>query len=229
MGVSAVLIPPPCPRKITGRGVISKIVVTDPGNDYNPPPGGPGGPGYPATLQLSDIQVTNGGINYNCGVDQIKIIPDNGTVVSYTCDAFGVITGVNVDQPGIGFVEYPTIYMETETGINFSAVPVFTVVRDPIGIATDKLIQVADLVGLKQTGYVDGRPYYGSVFYENGIRYAGNYKTIGTPIPVYNTLQESITANVTTPPSAIERFGTDVTSNDPRLNIPGTPQNTTGP
>ena len=229
MGVSAVLIPPPCPRKITGRGVISKIVVTDPGNDYNPPPEDPGGPGYPATLQLSDIQVTNGGINYNCGVDKIKIVPDNGTVVSYTCDAFGVITGVNVDQPGIGFVEYPTIYMETETGINFSAVPVFTVVRDPIGIATDKLIQVTDLVGLKQTGYVDGRPYYGSVFYENGIRYAGNYKTIGTPIPVYNTLQESITANVTTPPSAIERFGTDVTSNDPRLNIPGTPQDTTGP
>ena len=229
MGVSAVLIPPPCPRKITGRGVVSKIVVTDPGNDYNPPPGGPEGPGYPATLQLSDIQVTNGGINYNCGVDKIKIVPDNGTVVSYTCDAFGVITGVNVDQPGIGFVGYPTIYMETETGINFSAVPIFTVVRDPIGIATDKLIQVTDLVGLKQTGYVDGRPYYGSVFYENGIRYAGNYKTIGTPIPVYNTLQESITANVTTPPSAIERFGTDVTSNDPRLNIPGTPQDTTGP
>ena len=229
MGVSAVLIPPPCPRKITGRGVISKIVVTDPGNDYNPPPGGPGAPGYPATLQLSEIQVINGGINYNCGVDKIKIIPDNGTIVSYTCDAFGVITGVNVNQPGIGFVDYPTIYMETETGINFSAVPIFTVVRDPIGIATDKLIQVTDLVGLKQTGYVDGRPYYGSVFYENGVKYAGNYKTIGTPIPVYNTLQESITAKITTPPSAIERFGTDVTSNDPRLNIPGTPQDTTGP
>jgi len=235
MGVSAVLIPPPCPRKITGRGVISKIVVTDPGNDYTPPapdpgaPGAPGAPGYPATLQLSGMQVTNGGINYNCGVDKIKIVPDNGTVVSYTCDAFGVITGVNVDQPGIGFVDYPTIYMETETGINFSAVPIFTVVRDPIGIATDKLIQVTDLVGLKQTGYVDGRPYYGSVFYENGVRYAGNYKTIGTPIPVYNTLQESITAKITTPPSAIERFGTDVTSNDPRLNIPGTPQDTTGP
>ncbi len=28
-------------------------------------------------------------------------------------------------------------------------------------------------------------------------------------------------------PSAIQRSGTDITSNDPRLNIPGTPDNLT--
>ena len=38
-------------------------------------------------------------------------------------------------------------------------------------------------------------------------------------------MQESIDAQVTTPPSAIQRQGSDVTSNDPRLNIPGTPEN----
>ena len=43
-------------------------------------------------------------------------------------------------------------------------------------------------------------------------------------IRVYSTKQESIDAQVTTPPSAILRQGTDVSSNDPRLNIPGTPQ-----
>ena len=34
-----------------------------------------------------------------------------------------------------------------------------------------------------------------------------------------------VNAQVTTAPSAIQRQGTDVTSNDPRLNLPGTPEN----
>ena len=37
---------------------------------------------------------------------------------------------------------------------------------------------------------------------------------------VYGTLQESIDGNITTRPSAILRQGTDITNNDPRLNIP---------
>ena len=84
---------------------------------------------------------------------------------------------------------------------------------------------MTDLVGLKQTGYVDGRPYYGAVYYDQGVRFAGFYETVGEPVRVYDTLQESITAQVTTPASAIQRQGTDISSNDPRLNIPGTPQN----
>ena len=89
------------------------------------------------------------------------------------------------------------------------------------------MVQVTDLVGVKQTGYYAGRPYYGAVFYEEGVKYAGYYKTIGEPIQIYDTLQESIDAEVTTPPSAIQRQGTDISSNDPRLNIPGTPENLT--
>ena len=89
----------------------------------------------------------------------------------------------------------------------------------------DQILQVTDLVGLKQTGYVNGKPYYGSVFSKDGQLFAGIYETIGELIPVYATLQESIDARITTRPSAILRQGTDVTSNDPRLNIPGTPQN----
>ena len=38
-------------------------------------------------------------------------------------------------------------------------------------------------------------------------------------------MQESIDAEVTTPPSAILRQGSDVSSNDPKLDIPGTPNN----
>ena len=78
---------------------------------------------------------------------------------------------------------------------------------------------------MKQTGYYKGRPYYGAVFFKDGIRYAGYFETAGELIRIYDTLQESITEEVTTLPSAILRQGTDVTTNDPTLNIPGTPQN----
>ena len=96
-----------------------------------------------------------------------------------------------------------------------------------MGVPADQLVQVTDLVGVKQTGYYAGRPYYGAVFYKEGVKYAGYYETIGEPIQIYDTLQESIDAEVTTPPSAIQRQGTDISSNDPRLNIPGTPENLT--
>ena len=78
-------------------------------------------------------------------------------------------------------------------------------------------------MGLKQTGYVNGRAYYGSVYYKNNVRYAGIYETAGQPIQVYDKLQESINAEVTTRPSAILRQGTDVRDDNPQLNIPGTP------
>ena len=63
------------------------------------------------------------------------------------------------------------------------------------------------------------------VYYENGIPFAGRYKTAGTPIQVYATLPREHRREVTTRPSAIQRSGTDVTGNDSRLNIPGTPDN----
>jgi hypothetical protein len=228
IGVSAVLISPPCPKEIGGRGVVDEVIVEDPGNGYLPPD--PTGQTYPVTLELTDVIVTDPGINYNCGVDEIKIVPDNGAKLSYVCDSFGRILDVVVNEPGRGFTSYPNIFMQSPTqptGVNASFIPVFKVVRDPIEVPEDKLIQVTDLVGLKQTGYVDGRAYYGAVYYDNGVRYAGYYKTTGTQILVYDTLQESITAKIITPPSAIEVSGTDVSSNDPTLNIPRTPRTTT--
>ena len=55
------------------------------------------------------------------------------------------------------------------------------------------------------------------------MKFAGFFATVGEPVRVYDTLQESIDTQVTTPPSAIQRQGTDITANDPRLNIPNTP------
>jgi len=218
MGISAVLIPPPCPRVVKGKGVVTRVDVDDPGNSFPPPPG----PGYPVTLRLKSVKVLDPGINHNCGVDKIQITPSNGAILDYNCDSFGRIKEIQVLNPGIGFVAYPDIRMVTDTGINATFAPQFEVIRDPI-VSPEKLIQVTDLVGLKQTGYVDGRAYYGAVFLKDGLLFAGFYETPGELVQVYATLKESIDAQVTTRPSAIQRQGTDVTSNDPRLNIPGTP------
>ena len=228
IGISAVLIAPPCPKRIDGRGIVTDVIVEEPGNGYLGPEAGP--EGYPVVLKLKDVLIKDSGINYNCGVDQIEITPSNGAVLEYECNTFGRIAKINVINPGMGFTEYPTIRMISDTGVNFEAVPLFEVVRDPVealsgAIPQDKLIQVTDLVGLKQTGYVDGRAYYGAVFYKEGVRYAGFYETAGQLIQVYDTLQESINAQVTTTPSAIQRQGTDTNSNNPRLDLPGSPQN----
>lgn len=219
---------PPCPPGEVRNPITGKCEpITGIGTQTQPPPAP--APGYPVCLILDEVLVENPGINYNCGVDKLQIVPDNGVILDYVCDSFGRISRVKILDNGTCFPEYPSITMISDTGVNASFRPVFRVVRDPIDPAltrdNQKLIQVTDLVGLKQTGYIGGRPYYGAVFYENGIRYAGYYKTVGTLIRVYDTLQESITAEVTTAPSAIEKFGTDNNSNNPRLNIPGTPTN----
>jgi hypothetical protein len=149
----------------------------------------------------------------------------------------GVVVQVIVTDPGNGYVTTTPPTTETlstflnppsgnPTGINATFRPQFEVIRDPIVIDPQKLLQVTDLVGLKQTGYVNGRAYYGSVYYDNGIRYAGFYETVGEPVRVYDTLRESITEQVTTPPSAILRQGTDIRSNNPLFNIPGTIRST---
>jgi hypothetical protein len=190
-----------------------------------PTPGVPGVPTYPVALELDDVIIENPGINYS-PEDPITITPDNGAELEFETDNFGRITNVNVLNPGFGFTTYPTIRISTASGgVNAKFIPKFRIIRDPIVVDESKLIQVTDLVGIKQTGYIDGRPYFGAVFYENNIKYAGYYETVGDLVQVYDTLKESIDAQVTTPPSAIQRQGTDVTSNDPRLNIPGTPQN----
>ena len=258
IGMSAILIPPPCPKEVTGKGKVCRVVVSEPGNGW-PNPTVNVNPNvttvYPVILTLVGVEVEDGGINYNCGVDQLVIEPSNGVELVYSCDTFGTITGVSIVggagaggagagpggaggagagagpggagvPVGQGFSRTPNIRMITDTGINAQFRPIFDIVRDPINIDDidpDNIIQVTDLVGLKQTGYVNGRAYYGSVYYKNNVRYAGIYETAGQPIQVYDTLQESINAEVTTRPSAILRQGTDVRDDNPRLNIPGTP------
>ena len=221
IGISAVLIPPPCPKKVSGKGTISRVIVDDPGNGFPKP----AGDGYPVGLGLSAINIKDAGINYNCAKDKVVITPSNGAKLSLSgCDNFGRITNIDVDETGL-FTTWPKITIESDTGVNFEATPIFEVIRDPIVIDQDKLVQVTDLVGIKQTGYYEGRPYYGAVFYKDNVRYAGWYETPGQLVQIYDTMQESIDAEVTTPPSAILRQGSDSSSNDSKLNLPGTPDN----
>jgi len=173
-------------------GVVVQVIIKDSGQGYLPPPQTV--PQYPAVLELTGVTVTNPGFNHNCGVDKIEIIPSNGSVLSYNCDPFGKIKSVSVDKGG-RFTELPQIRMNTETGINATFVPNFDIIRDPQPVEpvlTD-VVQVYDLVGLNINGYVDGKPYYGNVYYVNGIRYAGtSAQTSGTNIVVYDTQLASV-------------------------------------
>jgi len=228
LGVSAKLIPPPCPKPIKGKGTVVDPVVLDPGNGYPRPKG----PGYPVLLKMKPPIIKDGGINYDCSKDTIRLEPSNGVKLSLCqCGPFGRVEKVCIEgeggpDDGTGyFTEPPEVIIDSPTGVNLDIALQFEVVVAPPDIPD--IIQVTDLVGLKRTGYYKGKPYYGAVFYENGIKYSGWYKTAGEMVQVYDTMQESIDATVTTPPSAILRQGSDVTSNDPNLNIPGTPENLT--
>ena len=148
----------------------------------------------------------------------IPLIPSGGTVSGQTV--------VPAPGPYYGFTEFPNIYPTSNTGLGFRGRPVFEVVVVPENILPDEsVLQVVDIPGLRKTGYVNGKPYYGQVFAKDGNLYAGISETIGQLVPVYATLQESILNRQTVEPSAILRTGTETSSNDPTLNIPNTPDN----
>jgi len=147
--------------------------------------------------------VQNPGINYDCARDELTVCIDrngtvvkepNGTIMTYECDPFGRIRNIRVAQRGV-FSEYVRICLHSKTGVNAELIPIFEVVRDPI-LAQEqrdlrKVIQVYDLVGLTVQGYVDGKPYYGKVYYDNEIKYAGVPGT-GRPVRVYDTKTQSV-------------------------------------
>jgi len=187
------------------NGQVDDVIVLDSGRGYLPP--SQTVPQYPARICIKEILVTNPGLNYNCGVDELVVTPDNGARLTYNCDSFGRIRSVNIVSRGC-YSELPTITMRSTTGFNASFVPLFSVTRDPEvpeEIPTTGVVQVFDLVGLTLQGYVDGTEYYGNTFFEAGVKYAGNRNT---GIIVYETRAQSIGAapvEVTTTPD------TDVT------------------
>ena len=230
VGVSGILVPPPCPKEVGGKGVVADVTINDPGTGFEDEGPGPDDPQYPIVPVIKKVKVEQPGINNDCSKDKIIMKPDLGYKFAPVCDNFGRVVDVIVTPPPqlTPVPSVPQIWIDTPTGLGTRLIPEFEfVVVPPDILPPEDIIQVTDLAGIKQTGYYNGKPYYGAVYYENGIKYAGWYATAGQPIQIYDTLQESIDATVTTPPSAIQRQGSDVTSNDPRLNIPGTPENLT--
>ena len=78
--------------------------------------------------------------------------------------------------------------------MNARFTPVFEIIRDPLTpeVARD-IVQIYDLVGLNINGYVDGKAYYGNIYFSDGVKYAGTQQTGGTTTRVYDTIQESVT------------------------------------
>ena len=222
VGISAVLLAPPCSRVIGGIGTVTEVLVEEPGNTF--PPTTSSGEGIPSQVILTGLDIKKSGIGYTPG-DLICVEKEDGTkeCFSPTVGEFGKI--VALPPMDIPITRYPPITVDSPTGIGIG-IGIRTKLRpDTPEVDPATIIQITDLAGLKQTGYIEGRPYYGEVFYKDGTPFAGRYETAGRLIQVYATLQESIDAEVTTRPSAIQRSGTDVNSNNPRLNIPGTPDN----
>ena len=173
------------------NGTVVRIIVNETGTGYLPPKAT--SPQYPAIIKISDVRVSNPGINYDSSVDQLVIEPANGTQLSYTTEPFGRIADVKILKAG-NFTELPTIRMKTRTGVNASFIPVFDVIRDPVPVepvAAD-IVQVFDLVGLNINGYIGGKAYYGNVYFVNGVKFAGTSARSGTNIRVFETRAASI-------------------------------------
>jgi hypothetical protein len=182
------------------NGSVNGGIVLDSGNNYIPPQPTPTPilqtPSYPVLLGLKDIIISNPGINYNPGVDVIEISPNNGTVLQAFFTPFGQVARVKVIRSGLGFTNRPNITIRSDSGVNADFTPVFEIIRDPnvldSQIEQRKILTVIDTVGLQVQGFVGGKPYYGNIYYDNGEKYAGPYKSFDTQVRVYDILSESI-------------------------------------
>ena len=192
------------------NGVVVRVIINETGSGYLPPKSSV--PQYPAILQLSDVLIANPGINYDCGVDEIIIEPANGTQLSYVCEPFGKISGVKILKAG-NFTDLPTIRMKTNTGVNAAFTPVFNVVRDPVPVepVISDIVQVFDLIGLNVNGFIGGKEYYGNVYFENGVKFAGTTAKSGTDIRVFETREASI-RGVNVPVARVQRVDEEIST-----------------
>tara|TARA_R100000353_G_scaffold130598_1_gene92699 strand:- start:1367 stop:2575 length:1209 start_codon:yes stop_codon:yes gene_type:complete len=189
------------------NGSVVNVIVLSTGSGYLAPKSSV--PQYPSLVKISEVRVTNSGINYNCGVDELVVEPANGTQLSYNCDPFGRIRSVDILRSG-NFTSLPNIRMKTKTGLNAEFIPVFSIERDPleVEVVTD-IVQVFDLVGLNVNGFVNGKEYYGNVYFVNGVKFAGTSAQGGTNIRVFETREASI-SGVNVPVARVNRVEEDI-------------------
>ncbi len=174
-------------------GQVEGVIVLDSGYGYLPAPSDAAQ--YPALVRLSDVTIQNSGFNYNPEKDtELTIEPNNGTVLRPVYGPFGRVKEVKVERGG-NFTDLPRISLPSDTGLNARFTPVFDIIRDPLvpqEAPLEDVVQVFDTVGLDINGYVDGKAYYGNVYFEGGVKYAG---TGGSLVRVYDTIQDSVTGS----------------------------------
>lgn len=108
---------------------------------------------YPIVATIDSVVIKDAGYGYKPS-DSIRISSNSGAELNFITNDKGQVTTVNVLNGGLGFGDMPTISIQSETGFNFEAVPVFkfTPLSDvdlnnqtiPV---SSKIISVIDCVG----------------------------------------------------------------------------------
>lgn len=154
--------------------------------------------GESVDVVLDGVYIEDPGVNYEIG-DQIIIAPDNGVTMYPVFNDVGSLVDVVITNPGDIFNEWPRIYIKSTTGVNANILPIFRVRRpeeDPDqrlkDLLGERIITVDDCVGRLVIGYVDGRPYYGSYYLENGRKIVGEKRSNKKKIYIYDTPEESL-------------------------------------
>lgn len=110
-------------------------------------------PTYPVVLEIERIFIKNPGVNYS-PEDKIIIENNKGAELEFKVNEIGEVVEVVVVNGGIGFTDVPFIYIESEQGYNFDAVPIFNFrplseidLNNITPTPGAKLISVVDCVG----------------------------------------------------------------------------------
>ena len=88
VGVSGILVPPPCPKEVGGKGVVADVTINDPGTGFEGEGPGPDDPQYPVVPVIKKVKVEQPGINNDCSTDKIIMEPDLGYKFKPVCDNF---------------------------------------------------------------------------------------------------------------------------------------------
>ena len=104
---------------------------------------------YPVVLEIDEINILDTGFGYD---PNDRIVVGNGAELKLKTDGLGSVTGVDVINGGIGFIEDPDIYIESNSGYNAKLMPVFKVNRvgedlTPELVSAGEVVQVIDCVG----------------------------------------------------------------------------------
>ena len=105
---------------------------------------------YPVVPVIEKVFIKDPGINYS-PEDKIFIEDNKGAELEFDVDSEGRVTEVKVLNGGIGFNDVPYIFIQSPTGFNFEAVPVFKF----IPLSEIDINKVSPSIGAKVISVID--------------------------------------------------------------------------